>query len=104
MISGLPRLAKRTWSCKPGSSVECRLCCKTILRIRARKIDSRSGAKAQTLVQESLRSDSIVAYFYSTASPRRLLQQNRHQAADLPSPHDHVRLARRNGNHLNVLR
>jgi hypothetical protein len=32
-----------------------------------------------------------------------LLQHNRHQA-DLPSSHDHVRLARRSGNHLNVLR
>src|SRR5260370_17328189 len=30
--------------------------------------------------QESIRSDSIVAYFYSTASPRRLLQHN------LPGP------------------
>src|SRR2546425_794041 len=28
------------------------------------------------LIQKSARPDSIVAYFYSTASPRRLLQQN----------------------------
>jgi hypothetical protein len=44
-----------------------RLCCKTIFRIRARKIDSRSGVKCATLIQELVRSDSIVAYFYSTA-------------------------------------
>jgi hypothetical protein len=30
------------------------------------------------LIQKSIRPDSIVADFYSTASPRRLLQQYRH--------------------------
>jgi hypothetical protein len=37
------------------------------------------------LIQKSLRSDSIVAYFYSTASPRRLLQQNRHYSEVAPN-------------------
>jgi len=30
------------------------------------------------LIQKSMRLDSIVSNFYSTVSPRRLLQQNRH--------------------------
>ena len=32
---------------RPGMAAVGRLCCKTILRIRARKIDSRSGANVQ---------------------------------------------------------
>jgi hypothetical protein len=39
------------------------------LAIRVRKIDSASGANAQRRFQQSIRSDSIVANFYSTASP-----------------------------------
>jgi hypothetical protein len=57
-----------------------RLCCKRILCLGARKIDSRSGANAQLLIQKSMRPDSIVSNFYSTASPRRLLQHYRHIA------------------------
>jgi hypothetical protein len=46
------------------------LCCKTILGVRARKIDSKSGIGRATLIQVLRRPDSIVAYFYLTASPR----------------------------------
>jgi hypothetical protein len=37
-----------------------------------------------TLIQESVRLDSIVAHFCSEAAPRRLLQQYRH-GADMPA-------------------
>jgi hypothetical protein len=57
---------------------------KGILRIRGRNIDSRSGADKSTLIQKSIRPDSIVAYSYSTASARRLVQQNR-PYADRPT-------------------
>jgi hypothetical protein len=42
------------------------------------------------LIQESIRPDSIVAYSYSTASARRLLQQNR-PGADIPPVHRNPR-------------
>jgi hypothetical protein len=55
---------------------------KGILRIRGRNIDSRSGTNKSTLIQRSIRPDSIVAYSYSTASAQRLLQQNRPYGTD----------------------
>ena len=66
-------------SCVPGELIPCAFvwhdpgitpCCKTILRIRARKIEFKIMRRYATLIQESIRLDSIVAYFYSTASPR----------------------------------
>jgi hypothetical protein len=41
------------------------------------------------LIQKSMRPDSIVSNFYATASPRRLLQQYRHEA-DLLTAGAHV--------------
>ena len=54
-----------------------RYCCKKILPIRARKIDSRYCAYAQTLSPETVDLDSIVADSYFTELLRRLLQHNR---------------------------
>jgi hypothetical protein len=47
-------------------------------------------APMRNVDSNSMRSDSIVSYFYSTASPRRLLQQNRH-VSDIQPPEANVR-------------
>ena len=57
--------------------VRLRLCCKSILSISARNINSRSGWNCTTRIQKKRRADSIVANFYFTEPAWRLLQQNR---------------------------
>jgi hypothetical protein len=63
-----------------------RYCCKSILSILSRNIDSRSGANAQQRFKGALRPDSIVTNIYFTEPARRLLQQYRHQAAVAECP------------------
>src|SRR6266550_4851567 len=69
----------RMASCALGELIPCAFvwhdpgitpCCKTILPVGARKIDSRFRRQCATLIQESVRHDSIIAYFYSTGSSR----------------------------------